>query len=96
MHFLHNKKTELGFKLHTRLIVQQQNYKQMESFYNLCKTFNADLVEYSRVTNWDGSLWTEEEYKSHDVFHPQHVEYSQANIELAKVKQLPDVWFAGL
>ena len=94
MKFLQSKKHELGFALHTRIIVQQQNYTQMESFYNLCQTFDVDTVEYSRVTNW--GTWNFLEFNSHDVLNPVHPEYALAQAELARVKQLSGTWFAGM
>jgi len=94
MNFLKEQKQRYNFLLHTRLIVQQQNYKEMHSFYNLCQTWDVDTVEYSRVTNW--GTWTFMEYNFHDVFTSDHPEYALAKIELVKVKQLPNVWFAGL
>lgn len=94
MRFLQEQKHNYNFALHTRLIVQQQNYTQMKSFYDLCQTWDVDTVEYSRVTNW--GTWTFMEYNFHDVFNTQHPEHAQAKIELDKVKQLPNTWFAGL
>jgi MoaA/NifB/PqqE/SkfB family radical SAM enzyme len=94
MKFLQSKKHELGFALHTRIIVQQQNYTQMESFYNLCQTFDVDTVEYSRVTNW--GTWNFLEFNSQDVLNPVHPEYELAQAELARVKKLSGTWFAGM
>jgi len=94
MHFLQNKKHELGFKLHTRMILQQQNYQEIEPFYYFCKEFDVDIVEYSKLQMW-GS-WSLEEYNFHHVFSPAHPEYEPAQIELAKVRDFSDTWFAGL
>lgn len=94
MRFLQEQKHKYGFALHTRMIVQQQNYRQMQSFYDLCQTWDVNTVEYSKVTNW--GTWTFMEYNFHDVFNTQHPEHAQAKIELEKVKKLPGTWFAGL
>jgi len=94
MNFLQNKKHLQGFALHTRMIVQQQNYQEIESFYQMCQQFDVDLVEYSRVTNW--GTWSQTEFQFHDVFNSKHPEFETAQLEIAKVKQLSGTWFAGL
>ena len=94
MKFLQGKKHSQGLALHTRMIVQKQNYPEIESFYQLCQQFDVDVVEYSRVTNW--GTWNILEFKSHDVFDPSHSEYQLAQAEIAKVKQLSGTWFSGL
>ena len=94
MKFLQNKKHSLGIELHTRMIVQQQNYKEIKDFYNLCQTFDVDVVEYSRLTNW--RTWSTSEFQRHDVFIPTHPEFNQAKLAIDSVKSLPGTWFAGL
>jgi MoaA/NifB/PqqE/SkfB family radical SAM enzyme len=94
MEFLQDKKHTQGIALHTRMIVQQQNYPEMESFYQLCQQFDVDVVEYSRLQNW--GTWKGLEFGSHDVFDPAHPEHQLAQTEIAKVKQLSGTWFAGL
>jgi MoaA/NifB/PqqE/SkfB family radical SAM enzyme len=94
MKFLQNKKHQQGFALHTRMIVQQQNYLEIEQFYQLCQQLDVDMVEYSRLQNW--STWSGAEFQSHDVFNPAHAECELARTEIAKVKQLSGTWFAGL
>jgi MoaA/NifB/PqqE/SkfB family radical SAM enzyme len=94
MKFLQNKKHGQGIALHTRMIVQKQNYSEIESFYQLCQQFDVDVVEYSRLQNW--STWNYLEFKLQDVLNPAHPEYVLAQTEIAKVKQLPGTWFAGL
>ena len=94
MKFLQNKKHTQSIALHTRMIVQQQNYLEMEPFYQLCQQFDVDAVEYSRLQNW--STWNRSEFRSHDVVNSSHAEYNLAQVEIAKVKQLSGTWFAGL
>ena len=94
MKFLQNKKHSLGIELHTRMIVQQQNYKEIKDFYNLCQTFDVDVVEYSRLTNW--GTWLTSDFQRHDVFIPTHPEFNQAKLAIDSVKSLPGTWFAGL
>ncbi len=94
MKFLQNKKHTQGISLHTRMIVQQQNYLEMESFYQLCQQFDVDVVEYSRLQSW--GTWSRSEFVSHDVFDPAHPEHQSAQTEIARVKQLSSTWFAGL
>lgn len=94
MKFLQGKKHSQGIALHTRMIVQKQNYPEIESFYQMCQQFDVDVVEYSRVTNWN--TWNRVEFQSHDVFDTAHPEYKSAQTEIAKVRQLSGTWFAGL
>jgi MoaA/NifB/PqqE/SkfB family radical SAM enzyme len=94
MSFLQKKKNDQDIALHTRMIVQQQNYQEIELFYQMCRQFDVDVVEYSRVTNW--GTWSKEQFQFHDVFDPAHPEFDQAQIEIAKVKKLSGTWFAGL
>jgi len=94
MKFLQNKKHTQGIALHTRMIVQQQNYLEMEPFHQLCQQFDVDVVEYSRLQNW--STWNRSEFRSHDIADPAHPDYQSAQTEIAKVKQLSGTWFAGL
>lgn len=94
MKFLQHKKHTQGIALHTRMIVQQQNYSEIESFYQMCQQFDVDVVEYSRLQNW--GTWSGLEFRSHDVFDPSHVEHQLAQTKIAKVKQLSGTWFAGL
>jgi hypothetical protein len=76
------------------MIVQQQNYREIESFYQVCQQFDVDIVEYSRITNW--RTWSHNEFQFHDVFNPEHPEFETAQQEIFKVKQLSGTWFAGL
>ena len=94
MKFLQNKKHTQNITLHTRMILQQQNYLEIEPFYRLCRQFDVDLVEYARLTNW--STWDMNEFQRHDIFDILHPEYKLAKEEISKVKDLPGTWFAGL
>jgi molybdenum cofactor biosynthesis enzyme MoaA len=93
MEFLKNKKQELNFELNGRLIFQRTNYKDSEKFYDLCQQWNCNLAEYSRVYSWN--TWTPEEFLQHDVYNPDHQEYTQAFEIIERVKKLPNTWFNG-
>lgn len=93
MEFLQLKKEELGFSLHSRMVAQYDNYKEILDFFNLSKSYNADVVEYMRISNW-GSF-TSHEFTQVDVFDPLHTEYSNAIEELAKIKEFDDIFLAG-
>ena len=93
--FLKNKKMEQNFEFNSRMIVQQQNYKQMKSFYNLSQEYMFDRVEYGRITNW--YTWSFEEFKLQDVFSIDHPEYCTAQQNLKLVYELPKtMFFSGL
>lgn len=94
MNFLKTKKQQLDFSLHSRMIVQQGNWREMPQFYHLSKSFNVDIVEYSRITNW--GTWAPWDFVQHDVMNLTHTECADAQHILAQVKQLPNTWFVGL
>ena len=89
MKFLQDKKSSSEMTLTTRMVVQRDNYKQIKEFYDFSKNFNADLVEYSRLGDWN--TYSKEEFSIVDVFNPAHAEFLQAKNEITAVKHLPDV-----
>jgi len=94
MKFLQNKKHQTGMALHTRMIVQQQNYTEIKEFYDLCQEFGVDIIEYSRLQDW--GTWNHLEFTKHDVFDQQHPEFASARQMIDSVKSLPGTWFSGL
>ncbi len=94
MKFLQNKKHHKGLILHTRMIVQRDNYQEMADFYDFCKSFDVDVVEYSRITNW--GTFTPKEFADIDVFDTCHSQHQQAKAALGKVRKLSDTWLGGL
>jgi sulfatase maturation enzyme AslB (radical SAM superfamily) len=93
MEFLSDKKKENGMKLHTRMVVQQKNYKEILEFYNLSKRYGADRIEYTRLTDWH--TWSQTEFKKNDVFDPEHPEHHDAITQLKSVTPYSDVWLGG-
>lgn len=93
MQFIKNKKQQLGFVLHARMIVQQKNYKEIEEFYDLCKSFLVDRIEYSRLLDWRS--WSPEEFQLNDVFGSTHPERSQAKHMIEQIRNRPGVWLEG-
>lgn len=93
MEFLKNKKQLNNIKLHTRMIVQNGNYKEILKFYDFSKEFDTDLIEYSRVTDW--GTWSKAEFAQEDVFNPQHPNYEVAKDLINQVKLKTDTWFEG-
>lgn len=93
MEFLKNKKQATGMKLHTRMIVQNSNYKEILKFYDFSKEVGADVVEYSSLTNW--GTWTDYEFDQENVCSPKHLNYEVAKDLINQVKLNSDVWFEG-
>ena len=91
--WLREKKKQLSMTLHTRMVVQHQNYKQMKSFYDMSMKYHADQVEYCRITDW--KTYSKVEFLTHDVFDPTHPEYQLARQHRQEVYDLPMTWFAG-
>lgn len=92
LNFLSDRKTKDTMQFHTRMVVQKQNYQQMLAFYDMSLKFNADRVEYIRLTDWGTYGNT---FINHDVFDPQHPEHNQAMSIRDQVKLLPKSWLAG-
>jgi MoaA/NifB/PqqE/SkfB family radical SAM enzyme len=87
MEFLALKKEEIGMIFHTRMVVQQQNYQEIEEFYEFSKKYGADQIQYTRLNNWNTR--SEDEHFKEDVFNPKHAEYELACNMLARVKHFP-------
>jgi len=71
MSWLQQQKKQNGMKMYTRMVVQKDNFKQMEDFYKLSKSFDADQVEYARITDW--KVMTPKDFFEIDVQNPKHV-----------------------
>jgi len=89
MSWLHVKKKQNNMKLHTRCVVQKENYLQLEDFYKLSKSFAADIVEYARISNWN--TMPLEDFTEIDIWSPHHGLYDSAMLHLNRIKDLPDV-----
>jgi len=63
-------------------VVQTHNYKEMKQFYDLMYSIfgNKVSVFFGKITNW--GHFTEDEYKKHQVWNPDHKEHSEFLVEL--------------
>lgn len=93
MEFLSAQKNSCtGMKLHTRMVAQQANWREIKEFYEFSCKYQADLVEYVRLTNW-GTYGPD--FANQDVFDPQHPEYADASAMLNDIAKQPHVWVGG-
>jgi len=92
LEFFQQKKATTGIRFHTRMVVQQANWREINEFYQLSCDYHADRVEYVRITDW-GTY--QSRFVEQDVFDPTHPEFAAAQIELDAVAQKPLVWFSG-
>ena len=92
LEFLSKKKQETGMKFHTRMVLQQLNYQEVNEFYDLSMKYGADLVEYVELQNW--GTYSAAEYQQHNVINPNHPEHQQVRDKLTDLKKLPNTWFA--
>jgi len=88
-----NKKLENGMEISLRMVLQHDNYREITPFYDMCKSVGVDLVEYTRILNWN--TFTKQEFKDIDVFDPGHPDYQAARRELDQVADFPDVFLHG-
>jgi MoaA/NifB/PqqE/SkfB family radical SAM enzyme len=93
LQWLSNKKTQNGMRLGMRMVVQLENYREIEEFYHQATELNADVIEYGRLTNW--FTYTPEQFAHLDVFDPAHPEYPQAQTCLDKVKKYSNIFLSG-
>ena len=54
-------------------VVQDVNFREMEEFVLLAKTFSPDVIYFSRAAFW--GTWTRAEYKEKCVWDPDHPEH---------------------
>lgn len=92
MEFLQNRR-RLGMRFHVRMVVQESNWREIREFYDLARRYNADTVEYVRLTDW--RTWSPSEFRINDVFHSGHPNRVQAQSLMAQVRNMPDVFVAG-
>lgn len=71
-------------KVKVSFVVQQANYKEMETFYDLMTSIfgNKVLVYFGKIINW--GTFSEEEFKNHKVWDETHPEFEQFVQEVNK------------
>ena len=80
-------------RLHLRMVVQRDNFDEIELFYKQAKSIGADVVEYSRLTDW--GTYTPQEFAIHDVFDQSHPQFNHAQQYLNTIKNHADVFLCG-
>lgn len=80
-------------QFHVRMVVQESNWREILEFYDLAKSFDADIVEYVRLTDWKS--WSPEDFQYNDVFGSHHPNKLAAKALLDTIKSKPDVFIAG-
>ena len=94
MKFLQTLKHDIGFKFVTRMIVQEENFKEIPEFYNFCDSFDVDSIEYLRLLNWS-TFGNPEDFRKRDVLDSMHHLRSHVKHELAQVQTLPKTYLGG-
>jgi len=92
LEFLQQKKATTGMRFYTRMVVQQANWREIGEFYHLSRSYQADRVEYTRITDW-GTY--KSKFAEQDVLDTAHPEFATAQAELDAVAKRPFVWFSG-
>jgi molybdenum cofactor biosynthesis enzyme MoaA len=90
LEFVAEQRALLGFELKLRMVIQQRNYREAAAFYQLAQQYGADLVEYTRLTDWH--TWSPDEFRKHDVLDPEHPEEFRARQILARCVNQPRTW----
>jgi MoaA/NifB/PqqE/SkfB family radical SAM enzyme len=71
--FISNLKSELGFIINLKMIIQRDNYNEIEQFYHWGKSLGADVIEYVKLVNW--KTFSDEEYTELNVLDKKHPLY---------------------
>lgn len=93
LEFLKELKKQNGMRLHTRMIVQRDNYHQMLDFHALSTRYGADQIEYSKIHTWEHL--TAEQVRPMDVFDRRNPEFFQSTAILKELKTLPNILISG-
>lgn len=70
--------------LSMRMVVQAENFDQIEEFYHQSIALGADTVEYCRLQNW--GTYSLQQFVQQDVFAPEHPQYQEACAQLFRVQ----------
>jgi hypothetical protein len=89
--WIKDKKNDIGFDFYMRMVVQHQNYQEMELFYQQCLDWGCDRVEFSRITDW--GTYAPGGFQTVDVYDPHHPEYSAAQKIYQSLKNSPKTFF---
>jgi len=76
--------SKLNCFLYFSFIVQDTNYKEMESFYNLISNLapSAKII-FNKITNW--GTYSDQEFKIKEIYNESHPEFNLFLNELSKV-----------
>lgn len=82
----------LPISVKTSFVVQDSNYMEMESFYNLMHSIFGKKVNvfYGKITNW--GTFTEGQFKLKQVWNPNHPEHKLFKNELQKIWKKPNLF----
>ena len=76
--------TKLNCVITFTFIVQDTNYKEMESFYNLIMSIiPSSKISFTKITNW--GTYSEEEFKNKEIYNEYHPEFNLFLNELNKI-----------
>lgn len=93
MTWIGQKKRENGMQLHTRMVVQSDNWREIEQFYHDSVGYGADMIEYTRILDW-GTMG-QQGFREADVLDPRHADFSSARNALRQIQNWPGVHFMG-
>jgi MoaA/NifB/PqqE/SkfB family radical SAM enzyme len=91
--FIQELKAEFGFRFYLRMVVQKANCGELHEFYAWAKTFDVDVVDYTKMHNW---VMTTEEYRDANVLDAGHPLYADTVATLRELKTRDDVLVNGV
>jgi len=71
--------------LQLQFVVQADNRCELEDMVRLAASWNADAVNFLRITNW--GTWSEEQFAAIDVCNPRHPHYHEFILSLERAQQ---------
>ena len=69
--FLKTIKQQYGLNTQLHVVVQQENYKELNRFIDMAQHYQFDRIYFNRIQNWNTGL----NFDSANVFDPKHPEY---------------------
>ena len=88
LEFISMLRTEINFKFSIRMVVQNDNFDEIEDFYQWATKYNVTDVEYLRISHWWNAFSTEEEFQKVDVLNKNHKHYQATVNSLKRLKSL--------
>lgn len=73
LHFLSNMKYNYNFKTYLHVVVQRDNYNELDKFIEMAQRYAFDKIYFNKIQNWNTTL----DFANADVFNHKHKNYQE-------------------